>query len=84
LYVSSRCTILFTARLLYQVVFESYKPFNGQGGVTTYAVHCTLGKLKEVTQILHVIEKKTKSKRQLLILLLLRPHFCFPVENTQV
>jgi len=32
LYVSSRCTILFTARLLYHVVFESYKPFNGQGG----------------------------------------------------
>jgi len=23
-------------------VFESYKPFNGQGGVTTYAVHCTV------------------------------------------
>jgi len=42
LYVSSRCTILFTARLLYHVVFESYKPFNGQGGVTTFAPHCTL------------------------------------------
>ena len=23
---------MFTARLLYSVVFESYKPFNGQGG----------------------------------------------------
>jgi len=33
---------LFTARLLYHIVFESYKPFNGQGGgVTTFAPHCT-------------------------------------------
>ena len=32
LYISTRRTILFTARLLYHKVFESYKPFNGQGG----------------------------------------------------
>jgi len=32
LYISTRRTILFTAWLLYHIVFESYKPFNGQGG----------------------------------------------------
>jgi len=32
LYISTRRTILFAARLLYHIVFESYKPFNGQGG----------------------------------------------------
>jgi len=32
LYILTRRTILFAARLLYHIVFESYKPFNGQGG----------------------------------------------------
>ena len=41
LYISTRRTILSAARLLYHIVFESYKPFNGQGGsrLMRFTVH---------------------------------------------
>ena len=41
LHISTRRTILFAARLLYHIVFESYQPFNGQGGsrLLLFTVH---------------------------------------------